>query len=95
MSETVIFPIISLSAIGIVAAMILFFIAQKFKVFEDPKIDEVEEVLPSANCGGCGFPGCRNFAEACVKAENLGDLFCPVGGNECMSDVAKAKKFTR
>ncbi|MBT3209470.1 MAG: Fe-S cluster domain-containing protein [Bacteroidetes bacterium] len=90
MSETVIFTIISLSAIGIVAAMILFFIAQKFKVFEDPKIDEVEEVLPSANCGGCGFPGCRNFAEACVKAENLGDLFCPVGGNECMSDVAKA-----
>ena len=90
MSDTVIYTIISLSAIGIIAAMILFFIAQKFKVFEDPKIDEVEEVLPSANCGGCGFPGCRNFAEACVKAENLDSLFCPVGGNECMSNVAKA-----
>ncbi len=59
-----IFSVISLGAIGIAASVILYFVAQRFKVIEDPKIDEVEEALPAANCGGCGFPGCRNFAEA-------------------------------
>ncbi len=88
MSDTVLFTIITLSAIGIIAAVILYFLAQKFKVYEDPKIDEVDEALPSANCGGCGFPGCRNFAEACVKTDDLDSLFCPVGGNDCMSEVA-------
>lgn len=90
MSITVIYTIISLSAIGFIAATILYFVAQKFKVFEDPRIDEVDEILPGANCGGCGFPGCRGFAEACVKADDLGGLFCPVGGNDCMADVAKS-----
>ncbi len=74
--------------IGTSAAVILYFVAQKFKVFEDPRIDQVEEALPSANCGGCGFAGCRAFAEACVKADKLDDLNCPVGGNETMGSVA-------
>lgn len=89
MSEIVLYSIFSVSAIGIVAAVILYFVSQKFKVYEDPRIDDVEAVLPAANCGGCGFAGCRNYAEACVKAENLDDLFCPVGGNDCMSEIAK------
>jgi electron transport complex protein RnfB len=79
----------TVSGVGIIAAVILYWASQKFKVFEDPRIDEVEAVLPASNCGGCGFPGCRKFAEECVKAENLDDFFCPVGGNECMADVAK------
>jgi Na+-translocating ferredoxin:NAD+ oxidoreductase subunit B len=87
--NTLVLTIISLSALGILLATILYFVAQKFKVFEDPRIDEVDEVLPGANCGGCGYPGCRGFAEACVKADDLGTLFCPVGGNDCMGDVAK------
>lgn len=86
--NTVVITILSLSIIGVLAAVILYFVAQKFKVFEDPRIDEVEGVLPGANCGGCGYPGCRGFAEACVKADLLDDLFCPVGGNDCMADVA-------
>ncbi len=88
MSITVIYTIATLSVIGTSAAVILFFVAQKFKVIEDPRIDHVEEALPSANCGGCGFAGCRAFAEACVKADNLDDLNCPVGGNETMGNVA-------
>jgi len=89
MSATLIYTVISLSATGAVSAVILYFVAQRFKVYEDPRIDEVEDALPAANCGGCGFAGCRNFAEACVKSENLSGLFCPVGGNETMSRVAK------
>lgn len=89
MSTTILFTIISLSAIGAGAAIILYFVAQKFKVYEDPRIDQVEEALPAANCGGCGYPGCRGFAEALVKADDISDLYCPVGGNETMAAVAK------
>lgn len=84
----VLISLITLSVIGAVSAIILFVVAKKFHVFEDQRIDEVEAALPAANCGGCGFPGCRGFADACVKAVELGDLFCPVGGNDTMSKVA-------
>ncbi len=47
--------IIVLGAIGIIAAILLFIAAKKFYVYEDPKIGEIEELLPGANCGGCGF----------------------------------------
>jgi electron transport complex protein RnfB len=81
--------LICLASIGALAAIILYFAAQKFKVEEDPRIDQVDEVLPAANCGGCGFPGCRAFAEALVKADEFGDLNCPVGGAETMSKAAE------
>jgi Na+-translocating ferredoxin:NAD+ oxidoreductase subunit B len=88
MNSVILYTILSLSGLGASAAIILYFVAQKFKVVEDPRIDDVEEALPAANCGGCGFPGCRNFAEACVKSDDFEGLYCPVGGNETMSKVA-------
>ena len=88
MSNIILYTVITLSAIGAGSAVILYLVAQKFKVFEDPRIDQVEAVLPLANCGGCGYAGCRNFAEACVKSESFEGVFCPVGGNETMKTVA-------
>lgn len=86
--SVVLITIITLGGLGSLAAVILFAAAQKFKVFEDPRIDQVEEALPAANCGGCGFPGCRAFAEALVKADDISALNCPVGGATTMSAVA-------
>jgi Na+-translocating ferredoxin:NAD+ oxidoreductase RNF subunit RnfB len=63
-------------------------VSQKFKVDEDPRIAEVQDALPGANCGGCGYPGCGGFADACVKASTLDGLLCPVGGSATMSRVA-------
>lgn len=92
MNSIIIFSIISLSAIGLISAMVLYFVAQKFKVVEDPRIGEVEEALPAANCGGCGFAGCRNFAEALVtkgdEQRTIEGLNCPVGGSDVMKIVA-------
>ncbi|MDD2279833.1 MAG: Fe-S cluster domain-containing protein [Bacteroidales bacterium] len=85
----IIYTVLMLSALGVLSAVILYFVAQKFKVYEDPRIDEVEAVLPGANCGGCGYPGCRGFAEAFVNADDISGFFCPVGGNE--TSVAAAK----
>ncbi|MCM1035265.1 MAG: Fe-S cluster domain-containing protein [Paludibacter sp.] len=83
----ILISLIVLGVTGLLAAVILYFVAQKFKVEEDPRIDEVTEVLPGANCGGCGFAGCRALAEACVKADTLDGLLCPVGGQETMKRV--------
>ena len=80
--------VISLGAIGLVAAIILYVASKKFAVYEDPRIGQVAEVLPQANCGGCGYPGCGGFAAACVKAGSLDGKFCPVGGQPVMDKVA-------
>ena len=85
----ILFAIIMLTTLGVVSAVILFFVAQKFVVYEDPRIDTICDALPAANCGGCGYAGCRNFAEALVKTDDISPLFCPVGGNTVMMSVAQ------
>ena len=85
----IISSIIVLGVIGLASAIILYFVAQKFKVEEDTRIDAVAELLPGANCGGCGYPGCRGFAEACVKADTLENMLCPVGGLPVMCKVSE------
>jgi len=89
MSSTILITITSLSVLAFVSAVILYVVAQKFKVFEDPRIDEVQALLPAANCGGCGFAGCRNMAEALVKADSFEGLNCPVGGASVMAEAAR------
>lgn len=88
MNETLLFTVITLCGLGAAAAIVLYFVAQKFKVYEDPRIDDVEKMLPGANCGGCGYPGCRGLADALVNSENIDSLFCPVGGSDTMKSVA-------
>ena len=88
MTNTIIWTIAIITVLGLVLALVLFLVAKKFKVEEDPRIDEVEKAMPGANCGGCGFAGCRAFAEAAVKADDLEAIFCPVGGNDVMAQVA-------
>ena len=82
--------LISMGVLGVtafLAAVLLYVVSLFFKVEEDPRIDLVTAVLPGANCGGCGFAGCRNFAEACVKAGGIEGLACPVGGEPTMDQV--------
>ena len=87
----ILLAIIALGAIGLVSALLLYFASRKFAVHEDERIGQVSAVLPQANCGGCGFPGCAGFAGACVKAADKGSLeglLCPVGGQPVMEKVA-------
>ena len=88
MNPIVIWTIVILAGLGLVLAVVLFFVAKKFKVEEDPRIELIEKVLPGANCGGCGYAGCHSFADTAVKAADLSAHFCPVGGNEVMKQVS-------
>jgi Na+-translocating ferredoxin:NAD+ oxidoreductase RNF subunit RnfB len=56
-----------MGSLGVLLALVIAFANRKLHVEEDPRIDEVEELLPGTNCGACGCPGCRAFAEACVS----------------------------
>ena len=58
-----------LTVLGIFLALVLVVANKYLFVYEDPRIDEVEAMLPAANCGACGTAGCRNFAEKLVAGE--------------------------
>jgi Na+-translocating ferredoxin:NAD+ oxidoreductase subunit B len=55
-----------LGGVGLLFAILIAIANRRFRVWEDPRIETVVELLPSANCGACGLPGCRAFAEAAV-----------------------------
>ena len=77
-----------LGIVGIVAAIVLFFIAKKFHVEEDPRIDLICDLLPGANCGGCGFAGCRNLAETMVARGTMDGCSCPGTPKEKNDQIA-------
>jgi len=90
MQNIILLATILLGAIGLIAAIILFFVSKLFYVYEDPRIAQITDILPLANCGGCGFPGCKGLAEAIVKAGSMKGLVCPAGNEKTMDDIAAA-----
>lgn len=85
--NTLILSIITMGTLGAVFAYGLSVARNKLKVEEDPRIDQVEGILPGANCGGCGLAGCRALAEAIVLGRSEADA-CPVGGSEMAREIA-------
>ena len=69
-------------------AYVLGWANEAFHVQVDPRVDQVNEALPGANCGGCGYVGCNEYAEAVVADETTPDM-CPVGGVSCATALAK------
>ena len=87
----ILIAVLVLGAIALIAALVLFGVSKKFAVEEDPRLGQVGEILPGANCGGCGFAGCSGMAAALVKGADAGSidgLMCPVGGTDVMGKVA-------
>ena len=74
--------IITLFALGLVAAVLLAVASRVFHVEEDPRVQAVLEVLPGANCGGCGFAGCEGYATAVVNDPAIPAHRCCAGGAE-------------
>ena len=77
-----------LLGLGLAAAVILAIAARIFYMWEDPKIEEVENSLLGANCGGCGYAGCVAAAKAVVEGKEGADV-CVAGGFEIAVAVAK------
>lgn len=84
----IIITVVLLGVLGFAGAAILFLTSKKFKVEEDERVEAIADLLPGANCGGCGKKGCRDFASACVAQGSLSGLYCPVSGAEGMGTIA-------
>lgn len=93
MITAVLFNILILGGLAILAAVVLYWVSQKFVVQESPLIGEIYNELPHANCGACGRAGCQDFATACAKAsaDEFKSLNCPVGGQKVMNKIAALK----
>ncbi|MBQ6890485.1 MAG: RnfABCDGE type electron transport complex subunit B [Oscillospiraceae bacterium] len=88
-----------LGALGLVFGLVLAIASKVFYVETDPRLDQLNECLPGANCGGCGYPGCGGYADAVLKGEAAIGL-CASGGDECAQRMAqimgvKAEKVAR
>ena len=70
MINDILWPVAILGGLAIFFGIVLAYASKKFAVETDPKIDEVRAVLPGANCGACGYPGCDGLAKP-LPAERL------------------------
>lgn len=87
MIQDILIPLAILAGLGLTFGIILSVAYKQFKVFEDPRIDVVENMLPNANCGACGEPGCRAFAEK-VVSNGMNPAKCTVSSEDGIDNIA-------
>ncbi len=83
----IIYASISIGTIGGILGAVLAYASKVFQVEVDPKIEELSEILPQANCGACGYPGCSNYAKALVE-DSVKINLCAPGGQEVINAIA-------
>ena len=85
----IIISLIILGGVGLVAAVVLAIASRIFFVKTDPRIQEIEDILPGANCAGCGFPSCHTYAENIVEAGAKPNrcVLCAAEGVEKISSI--------
>ncbi len=83
----VLWPVVTLGGLAIFFGLVLAFASKKFAVEVDPRVTDIRNVLPGANCGGCGYAGCDALADAIVKGD-AAITACPVGGSELAAKIA-------
>lgn len=79
--------ILSMGGMALVAGLGLGYASKKFHVEADPIVDKLEAELPGTQCGNCGYPGCKPYAEA-VASGAAGVNLCPPGGKATMEALA-------
>ena len=85
--ESILYAIAILVGMGLLLGVVLAIASKVFYVETDPRLDKLNECLPGANCGGCGYAGCGGYAEAVLNGDApIGK--CASGGNECAQEMA-------
>lgn len=85
--EMIVIAVIALTLLALLFGMLLGYASRRFAAEEDPVVDQVDELLPQSQCGQCGYPGCRPYAEAVA---NNGEQInrCVPGGEPVMQKIA-------
>ncbi|MCL2690301.1 MAG: RnfABCDGE type electron transport complex subunit B [Chitinispirillia bacterium] len=83
----ILIPVLVFGAVGLFLGLGLAIASKKLHVFVDPKISQIQEILPGANCGACGFPGCAGFADSAATGKASPNS-CTPGGAKAASAIA-------
>ncbi len=84
----IIIAVVVVTVIGIICAVVLSVASKVMYVPVDERVTKLSEVLPGANCGGCGFPGCDGYAAALVEDPDTPLTLCAAGGAACAQAMA-------
>jgi electron transport complex protein RnfB len=84
---SVLVPVLTMTALGLFFSLGLVFAYRKLAVEVDPRVEKINEALPQANCGACGYAGCQALAEA-IAAGKVAPDSCPVGGGEALEKIS-------
>lgn len=84
---SMIVPILVMSGLGAAMGVGLAVAAKYLSVVEDPRVEALADILPGANCGACGYPGCNGYAKALVGGDDV--TLCSPGGNATVGDIAQ------
>ncbi|QIZ76209.1 electron transport complex subunit RsxB [Ferrimonas lipolytica] len=85
--SSVVIAVAVIALLALIFGLILGYAAVRFKVEGDPIVEQIEEALPQTQCGQCGYPGCRPYAEAIAKGEAPINR-CPPGGEATVVKLA-------
>jgi len=88
MDPVFIYTLVSLGVLAFALGASLAFASKRFAVYVDPRVEQLIEILPGANCGGCGYAGCAAYAESLVKGGVSANL-CSPGGSSVMQAISK------
>ncbi len=78
--------LLAISALALVFGLLLGYAAIRFKVQEDPLVEQIDSLLPQTQCGQCGYPGCKPYAEAIANGDEINK--CPPGGESTIRKLA-------
>ncbi|RJG48106.1 electron transport complex subunit RsxB [Motilimonas pumila] len=80
------YAIIAIGIIAVISGVILGFAAIRFKVKSDPIVEQIDAILPQTQCGQCGYPGCKPYANAIAGGDEINK--CPPGGEAVIAKLA-------
>jgi len=84
--QPILAALIALVGLGVLFGALLGYAAEKFKVEGDPIVEQIDELLPQTQCGQCGFPGCKPYAESIASGDAINK--CPPGGQSTINAIA-------
>lgn len=91
MTGEILIAVAVLGSLALLLGLLITLVLKFFEVKKDPLVEELIEILPGANCGACGFPGCEQFATEVAKKRDP-SLMCPVGKQEVADKIKELLK---
>lgn len=82
----ILYSLLALAVLALIFGAVLGFASIKYKVESDPLVDQIDALLPQTQCGQCGYPGCKPYAEAISNGDEINK--CPPGGESTIKNIA-------